>query len=128
MSFLKKRDVQILLVVLAVIAVSVLLIGNSGKTSPNYILIHYGENGSEVKKVPLGKKQIVTIEQEDGGVNEIEITENGVHMHYSTCENQDCIKQGEITLDNYKSRILSNWIVCLPNSVAIELFAEEDGE
>jgi hypothetical protein len=128
MSFFKKRDALILLVVLAVIAASVILIGGAGQSSPNYVLIHYGVNGSEVKKVPLGKEQIVRIEQDNGDVNEIEITKSGVRMHFSTCDNQDCVKQGEVTPENFRSRILSNWIVCLPNGVSVELISEEDGQ
>ena len=32
-------------------------------------------------------------------------------MEYSTCENQDCIGEGTITLDNYNERILGTWII-----------------
>ena len=42
-------------------------------------------------------------------------------MEYSTCENQDCIGEGTITLDNYNDRILGTWIICLPNQVTIEM-------
>ena len=33
--------------------------------------------------------------------------------------------QGEITLDNYKTRILSTFVICLPNAVTIEMVPVE---
>ena len=33
--------------------------------------------------------------------------------------------QGEITLDNYRTRILSTYVICLPNAVTIEMVPVE---
>lgn len=83
--------------------------------------------GSEVyQRVPLGKAQTIVVDQGDGKVNELNITEDGAVMHSATCHNQDCIKQGEVTLDNYKSRVLGSWIICLPNQVSVELVAGDE--
>ena len=38
-----------------------------------------------------------------------------------TCENQDCVQQGEIHVDTYQDRILGVFVVCLPNNVTIEM-------
>lgn len=46
-------------------------------------------------------------------------------MHSASCKNQDCVHQGDVTLDNYNNRVLNNWIICLPNQVTIELVAED---
>ena len=46
-------------------------------------------------------------------------------MESSSCDNQDCVGQGEITLDNYKTRILSTFVICLPNEVTIEMVPVE---
>ena len=75
--------------------------------------------------MPVGEKQTITIDQGDGKVNVIEITERGAVMHSASCKNQDCVHQGDVTLDNYNNRVLNNWIICLPNQVTIELVAED---
>ncbi len=83
--------------------------------------------GSEVyKRVPLGKEQTIVVDQGGGKVNELYISEDGAVMHSATCDNQDCIKQGEVTLGNYQSRVLGSWIICLPNQVSVELVAGEE--
>ena len=58
--------------------------------------------------------------------NVIHVTPEGVYMEDSTCENHDCINQGEVTLDNRKDRILGNMIICLPNQVYLELHTPEE--
>ena len=59
-------------------------------------------------------------------VNLLHITDHGVYMKESTCENQDCVYQGEVTLENRESRILSNMIICLPNQVMLSLYTPEE--
>ena len=58
--------------------------------------------------------------------NIIHLTPDGVYMESSTCENQDCIRQGRVTLENKDTRVLANMIICLPNQVAIELYTPEE--
>ena len=71
--------------------------------------------------IPMDRDKIITIRQENGEINKIRITPDSVDMEYSTCENQDCIGEGTITLDNYNERILGTWIICLPTQVTIEM-------
>lgn len=59
-------------------------------------------------------------------VNVIHLTPDGVYMEDSTCENHDCVGQGEVTLENRDERILSNMIICLPNQVILELYTPEE--
>lgn len=122
---LKKKDFIIIGIVL-IAALGLFLWTGLGSITPSKgeIVIYIG---SEVyKRVPLGKAQTVVVDQGDGRVNELSITENGAVMHSATCDNQDCVKQGEVTLDNYKTRVLGSWIVCLPNQVSVELIAGEE--
>ena len=77
--------------------------------------------------IPMDSEKILTIKQSEDKINRIHITPTSVVMESSTCENQDCVGEGEITLDNYKTRILSTYIICLPNGVTIEMVpADED--
>ncbi len=71
--------------------------------------------------IAMDRDKIITIRQDDGRVNQVHITPEKVFMESSTCENQDCVGQGEITLDNYDTRILGSYVICLPNNVTIEL-------
>lgn len=86
--------------------------------------------GSEMRWFALPEEDVsLTVRRTKGEeemVNIIHLTQNGVYMESSTCSNQDCVEQGEVTLENKDSRILSNMILCLPNEVAIELFTPEE--
>ena len=64
----------------------------------------------------------------DGGFvqNHIHVTPEGVSMAFSTCENQDCVEQGEVTLENRETRPLMNYIICLPNQVTLALYTPEE--
>lgn len=75
--------------------------------------------------IPMDRDKVITIRQSDGKENKVHITPEKVYMEHSTCENQDCVGQGEITLDNYKTRILSTFVICLPNAVTIEMVPVE---
>lgn len=75
---------------------------------------------------PLNEAGEWTIEQDNGAKNVLRATERGVVMHFSTCDNQNCVHQGEVSLDNRDSRALGNMIVCLPNKVIVELLTPEE--
>lgn len=120
---LKKKDFIIIGVILTIAAILLMVkYLPMDKGSSDYIVIYVGNE--EYTRVPVGDKQMITIDQGNGNVNVIEITERGAVMHSSTCANQDCIHEGEVTLDNYNNRVLNNWIICLPNKVSVELVAE----
>lgn len=76
--------------------------------------------------IPLTEDGFWTIEQEGGAKNVLRSTGRGVVMEFSTCENQNCVHQGEVSLDNMDSRALGNMIVCLPNKVIVELLTPEE--
>lgn len=59
-------------------------------------------------------------------VNEVAVTKDSVTMHASTCDNQDCVLQGTVSLENRADRVLQNMIICLPNEVVLELYTEEE--
>ena len=71
--------------------------------------------------IPMDRDKIITLKQDDGKLNKVHITPETVYMEFSTCENQDCVGQGEFHVDTYKDRILGTYIICLPNNVTIEL-------
>ena len=76
--------------------------------------------------VAMDRDKIITVRQEDGKINRVHITPDEVYMESSTCDNQDCVGEGNVTHDNYETRILGPWIICLPNAVTIEYIPAED--
>ena len=75
--------------------------------------------------IAMDREKVITVKQTDGKINKVHITPEKVYMESSSCDNQDCVGQGEITLDNYKTRILSTFVICLPNEVTIEMVPVE---
>ena len=75
--------------------------------------------------IPMDRDKIITLRQEDGKINKVHITPEKVYMESSTCENQDCVQQGEVHVDTYKKRILGTYVICLPNNVSIEMIPVE---
>ncbi len=78
-------------------------------------------NGRLYGIVPLGEEQDMTVDQGDGVVNVIHLLPNGFYMASSTCENQLCVKEGTVTVDNYQNRILGASVLCLPHGLDLEL-------
>ena len=76
--------------------------------------------------IPMDRDKVITIRQSDGKENKVHITPEKVYMEHSTCENQDCVGQGDVHVDTYKNRILGTYIICLPNNVSIEMVPVED--
>ena len=89
-----------------------------------YVVITVG-NRQYGDPIPMDRDKVITVRQSDGKENKVHITPEKVYMEHSTCENQDCVGQGEISLENYKSRILSTFVICLPNAVTIEMVPVE---
>jgi len=122
---MRTKDVQlivtVLLVALAALAVGRLVL-NDRDVDQHYAVIYAGQE--EYQRIPLNQPQTVIIDK-DGKFNEIRVWEEGVVMHSANCDSQDCIHQGEVTLENLDTRISGGWIICLPNEIAIELVKDE---
>ena len=82
-------------------------------------------DGREYARVPVGQRQLITVRQDNGAENVVEITARGAVMRSSTCENQLCVHMGEVTLDNWEYRPNGAFIICLPNRVSVELAVSE---
>ena len=81
--------------------------------------------GAMYEPIPLYEEGRYTITRGDY-VNTIAVTPNSIRMHESSCDNQDCVLQGEVTLENRHSRVLQNLIICLPNDVMLELYSPDE--
>ncbi|MDD3409754.1 MAG: NusG domain II-containing protein [Eubacteriales bacterium] len=125
---MKRNDIIILAVI---VAAGVILFFASGRGLPG------GENagghgylrvvvqGEEQQRVALTESREITIDQDDGGHNVVEIFPGGFRMKEANCKNQDCVHQSEVTLSSMGERALYNQVVCLPNKVVLELVTED---
>lgn len=115
------RDI---LIALAVIAAALILYFSFAKTktgSATFVNVYLGTGGEPYQHVPLGEDTTIRVDQGDGRINVIEIKDGGVKMAYSTCINQDCVHEGVVTDESRKHRAQGDWIVCLPNTVSVQL-------
>lgn len=84
-------------------------------------------NGLTYQPIPLkGEGQFSITQGETGMVNTVHVTPTSVWMEDSTCDNQDCVEQGVVSLDTMNNRVLGNMIVCLPHQVVLELYTAEE--
>ena len=81
--------------------------------------------GQMYEPIPLYEEGRYTVTRGDY-VNTIEVTPDSVRMYESSCDNQDCVEQGIVSLDNKDQRVLQNMIICLPNEVVLELYTPEE--
>ena len=111
----------------AVIAVAAALIffGRPSATPVTEDTVIIRVDDREYLRVPLSQPQTVTIEQADGSVNVVEVSDHGAEMRSSTCHNQLCVHMGEVTVDNWEFRPNGAFIICLPNRVSVELAVKE---
>jgi hypothetical protein len=99
--------------------------------SIGYVLVQL-QNTAGLLPLPQEGEYTKTIRQEmpDGSemVNVLHITPNGFWMEESNCEGQDCIGEGEVTLENRQERILGNMVICLPHTLMVYLITREEAE
>lgn len=81
--------------------------------------------GAIYEPLPLGGEGVFTIKQDENTYNTVHVTPTSVWMEHSSCDNQDCVDQGTVSLENIDSRVLYNMIICLPNQVVLELHTAE---
>ena len=104
---------------------------DAGLTAAGYVYVATSKQSALYPLPEEGAEPYeVTVQQtdEDGNLYEniVCITPEGVYMLRSNCDNQDCIDEGTVTLENKATRILSNWIVCLPHQVIVELYTAQE--
>ena len=125
---IRKKDLLIIFFALLVAAAAYAGIrwARGGQSLSGMVEIRVG--GALYASVPLREERDIVIEQESGDVNIVSISGGGVRMAYSSCKNQLCLHQGDVTTANWVSRALGRSIVCLPNRVLVELAVTGSGE
>lgn len=97
--------------------------GEALAEADSYLRIKQGD--AYYHLVPLNGPGQIVIHQDKGQENVIHINKNSVVMHSANCPNHDCMRQGEMTLDNIEYRVFQSWITCLPHQLSLELIPRE---
>ena len=116
------------LIPLTIAAVALLMLAGSRFLCPpgaEESMVVITLDGEVIDRVPLSAPRTVTVEQPDGSVNVVEVSDHGAVMLSSTCDNQLCVHMGEVTVDNWEFRPNQAFIICLPNRVSVELVVVE---
>lgn len=123
---MKRRDFIILAIVLVASLVLFLLRPQALQSDTETAYLHISVQGQEDQWIPLTEDKEIRIEQDDGDYNVVQIFPGGFRMLESNCSNQDCVKQGDVTVDNIGDRVLGNEIICLPHKLVLSLVSEEE--
>ncbi|HPF88803.1 MAG TPA: NusG domain II-containing protein [Candidatus Limiplasma sp.] len=121
---MKRRDFIILAIVLVASLVLFLLRPKAIVDGTETAYLHISVPGQTDQWIPLTEEREIRIEQDNGDYNVVEIFPGGFRMVESNCPNQDCIKQGDVTVDNIGDRVLGNEIICLPHKLVLSLETE----
>ena len=104
---------------------SITLPETTGGAEPQaYLLVTIG--GTTYQPIGLHTEGEFTLTQADDVVNVVHVTPTSVNMAASTCDNQDCVEQGVVSLSTMDDRVLGNMIICLPHQVTLELYTVEE--
>lgn len=99
--------------------------------SIGYVLVQL-QYSAGLLPLPMEGEYTKTIRQEmtDGSeyMNMIHVTPTGFWMEESNCEGQDCVGEGEVTLENRQERILGNMVICLPHQLMLSLITRGEAE
>ena len=123
---MKRRDWLILAIVLVASLALFLLRPTTSPTGGATQYLRITAPNQSFDLIPLDADKEITVAQEDGSLNVVQVFRDGFRMKESTCKNQDCLHQGEVTTQNVGTRALANQIICLPNKVVLELVNAEE--
>lgn len=114
-KIIRKADIVLFIVLLA-FGFAMLFFTIRAASSPGEQVV-INVDGTEYGRYPLDRDRVIEIQNGDR-LNIVTIKDGGVSMYYSTCKNQICVHEGEVTAPG-------QLIVCLPNYVIVEI---EGGE
>ncbi len=137
----KKKDFLLIFLLLVLVGGLLLLLPLLRKPSPSpdaaeqesapseaALYMRYSIDGEVVATLPLTEEKEMVVDQGNGAVNVLSLSPQGFVMKSSTCYNQLCIYQGEVTPDTMESRPLMNMIVCAPHRLVAELLYASEVE
>ena len=127
---IQKRDI-VLIGGCALLAIALLLLLPLTRARPApqaKLYLRYRVEGQDAVLVPLDTERELTVNQGEGISNTFRLFPTGFAMAASTCKNQLCVYQGEVTAENMAERPLYHMIVCAPHRLVAELLTGKEVE
>lgn len=90
----------------------------------SYVVVTVGRQ--VYQPVPLAGERVLTIDQPGGKQNVAHVRDGEILMNSATCDNQKCVHQGSVSLDNRDLRALYNQIICTPNEVVLTVLSRQE--
>ncbi len=109
-------------------AETVSLLGDGSRRSAAAAYLSIQVNSRAYEALPLEGDYTVDIARKGGFHNIVSVRDGVVSMGFSTCDNQLCVHQSPVSLENRDLRALFNQIVCLPNEVLLEVLSESEAQ
>ncbi len=115
---MKKNELILCSVVLVVSLIGCIIFLILGK---NTAYVSVAVDGKYKGRYSLNQDKEVTIEDGNGGWNELVIKDGKAYVSLANCPNLDCVHQGEISKNNQS-------IICLPHrlTITVTIPREED--
>lgn len=122
---MKRRDIIILAIVL-VASLSLYLLRPKAVDDAAVPYLRISVAGQAQELIPLTEDRELRVEQANGDYNVVHVFAGGFEVIEANCYNQDCIHQGEVTVDNIAGRSLANEVICLPHKLVLSLVTEDE--
>ena len=120
---MKKRDIAVIgVIILLALLLWTITRFSSTDSSRGYAQVYL--DGLPYAELSLASDELLTITQDDGKINQIEVSAGRIRMRSANCPDHTCVACG--WLDPADRHLLPDdrWIVCLPNRVSIELIGD----
>lgn len=118
-KFLKKGDIIVAAVILAVCAVSFLALYVFNNNTGNYAEIE--QNGAVIHTMPLDEDAVYNVETDGKITNTVEVKNGSVSVTYADCPDQICVNHAPVSLSGES-------IICLPNEVVVSVIESNGNE
>lgn len=95
--------------------------GDAAGQADGGLRVYITLDGAALIDLPFSEEHSVTVRQADGSENTVRMTGTSVFMESANCENQDCVRMGEVTEENLELRVMGGFIICLPHRISVEV-------
>lgn len=92
----------------------------------SYLVVWMGDYFQPVPLLEEFEEQQLRVTLSDTDYIVIGVGKNHFNMDESSCPDQVCITEGEVTLENRESRLLGSYIICMPNGIVLEMRSAQE--
>lgn len=120
-QYIRKADIILLIVLLALGLAATAVLARTGAGSPDDAKVVIKSGGEIYGRYPLGEDTEIAVPAPSGGENIVTIKGGSVTVSSASCKNQVCVRHGSISKSGES-------IVCLPNRLIVTIEDKSGGE